>query len=238
MSQLSSSSNHLLTSLSASDHDRIQALLEPVQLSLGQVLYEPNQSIEYAYFPLSAVVSLLNEMEGGYRVETATVGNEGMIGVPLVLGTADIPMRAIVQIAGEALRISAKALQSELNTEQGLHLLLLRYIQTLMSQISQNLACTRLHSAQERCCYLLLLTQDRIGLAELPLTHEVLSRMVGVRRDSIGSIVTTLERAGLVQHQRGRITILDRSGLEAAACECYRIVRSEFDRALDDREER
>ncbi len=233
MSQLSSSSNQLLTSLPAPDYDRIRAFLERVPLSLGQVLYEPNQAIEYAYFPLSAVVSLLNEMEGGYRVETAAVGNEGMIGVPLVLGTADIPMRAIVQIAGEALRIPAKALQAELSNEQTLYLLLLRYIQALMSQISQNLACTRLHTAQERCCYLLLLTQDRIGFAELPLTHEGLSRMVGVRRDSIGSIVTTLERAGLVQHQRGRITILDRPGLEAAACECYRIVRSEFDRVLE-----
>lgn len=222
-------SNKLLAALPAAEFDRLTSLLEPVHLPLGKILYEPNQEIHYAYFPLSAVVSLLNLMEKGYRVETVTVGNEGMLGVPLVLGTNQIAMRSVVQIAGDALRIPAKSFQLELSENRVLSSLLLRYIQTLMSQISQNLSCLRLHPLQERCAYLLLLMQDRVGVDQLPLTHEALSQMVGVRRDQIGEIVNTLERAGLVQHQRGRIVILDRSGLESAACECYSMMRSTFD---------
>lgn len=226
-------SNKLLAALPTAEFDRLISLLEPVHLPLGKILYEPNQEIHYAYFPLSAVVSLLNLMEKGYRVETVTVGNEGMLGVPLVLGTNQIAMRSVVQIAGDALRIPAKSLRLELSENRILSSLLLRYIQTLMSQISQNLSCLRLHTVQERCAYLLLLMQDRVGVDEIPLTHEVLSQMVGVRRDQIGEIVNTLERAGLVQHQRGRIVILDRSGLESAACECYQIIRSTFDRSRE-----
>ncbi len=221
-------SNQLLTALPTSDYERLILLLEPVTLSLGQVLYEPNQSIEYAYFPTTAVISHLNVMEGGRDVETASIGNEGMIGVPFVLGTDRIPLRAIVQIPGSALRISAKAMRSELSTSRSLQFLLLRYIQVLMSQIAQNLACTQLHSSQERCCYLLLLTHDRVGESTLSLTHDLLSRMVGVRRDRIGEIIATLERAGLIHHQRGRLTILNRTDLEVAACECYQILRAAF----------
>ncbi|MBW4441614.1 MAG: Crp/Fnr family transcriptional regulator [Plectolyngbya sp. WJT66-NPBG17] len=226
-------SNQLLTVLSSADYERLLLLLEPVTLSLGQVLYEPNQSIEYAYFPTSAVISHLNVMEGGRDVETASIGNEGMIGVPLILGTDYIPLRAIVQIPGDALRISAKTIRSELSTSRSLQFLLLRYIQMLMSQIAQNLACTQLHSSQERCCYLLLLTHDRVGDPVLSLTHGLLSRMVGVRRDRIGEIIAILERAGLIHHQRGRLTILNRSGLESAACECYQILRSQFDQPFN-----
>lgn len=225
-------SNHLLTALSAGDHERLSLRLEPVTLSLGQVLYEPNQAIESVYFPTTAVISQLNVMQVGRGVETASIGNEGMIGVPLILGTDRIPMRLAVQIPGSALRISAKEIQSELSDNRSLHFLLLRYVQTLMSQIAQNLACTHLHSSQERCCYLLLLTQDRVGESVLWLTQDLLSRMVGVRRDRIGGMIGTLERAGLIEHQRGRLTILNRPGLEAAACDCYSILRSQFDRPL------
>lgn len=225
--------NQLLTALPSGDYERLILILEPVTLSWGQVLYEPNQSIEYAYFPTTAVISHLNVMEGGRDVETASIGNEGMIGIPLVLGTDHIPLRAIVQIPGNALRISARAIQSELSANRSLHFLLLRYIQTLMNQIAQNLACTQLHSSQERCCHLLLLTHDRVGEPILPLTHDLLSRMVGVRRDRIGEIIAMLERAGLIHHQRGRLTILNRSGLESAACECYQILRSQFDQPFD-----
>lgn len=232
MSQVSFSSNHLLAALPLGERDRILSFLEPVSLSSGQVLYEPDQVIDYAYFPLSAVVSLLNLMEGGTRIETATVGNEGMVGVPLALGTTQMTMRAIVQISGDALRISAKSLQDGLTEQRSLSRLLLRYVQTLMNQIAQNLSCSQLHTAQERCCYLLLLTQDRIRSQDLPLTHKLLARMIGIRRDNLGRIIQTLERAGLVRHQRGRITILNRSGLEAATCDCYQIVRSEFDQLL------
>lgn len=222
-------SNHLLSALSPSEFEQLNSVLELVHLPLGQILYEPDQAIEYAYFPLDAVVGLLNAVEGGHGIETATVGNEGLIGVPLVLGAIQISMRAVVRVPGQAFRISAKALQTELLELRSLQLLLLRYVQTLMSQISQDLVCTQIHTTQERCCYLLLLMHDRIGRADLPLTYEGLARMVGIRRDSIGLIISTLERAGLVQHQRGRISVLDRAGLESAACDCYPIVRSDFD---------
>ncbi|MER3432341.1 MAG: Crp/Fnr family transcriptional regulator [Leptolyngbya sp. ERB_1_1] len=227
------SSNTLLTALPSADYKRLTVLLEFVTLSLGQVLYEPNQSIEYAYFPTTAAVSHLNVMESGRDVETASIGNEGMIGVPLVLGTDHIPLRAIVQIPGSALRISAKAIRSELQVNRSLQFLLLRYIQTLMNQIAQNLACTQLHPSQERCCYLMLLTHDRVGEPVLPLTHDLLSRMVGVRRNRIGEIIATLERAGLIHHQRGRVTILNRPELESAACGCYQLLRSQFDQPFD-----
>lgn len=226
--------NQLLTALPSGDYERLTLLLETVTLSLGQVLYEPNQSIEYAYFPITAIISHLNVMEGGREVETVTIGNEGMIGVPLILGTEHIPMRAIVQIPGAALRIPAKTIQAELSVSRSLQSLLLRYIQTLMNQIAQNLACTQLHSSQERCCYLMLLTHDRMRQPTLPLTHDLLSRMVGIKRDRIGEIIDTLERAGLIQHQRGRLTILNRSGLESAACECYQILRSQFDQPFEE----
>ena len=221
-------SNYLLTAIPASDFERLSLRLEPVALSLGQVLYEPNRVIEYAYFPTTAVVSQLSVMRAGRGVETASIGNEGMLGVPLVLGADRIPMRLTVQIPGVALRISARDLRAELSMNRPLQFLLLRYIQTLMSQIAQNLACTQLHSSQERCCYLLLLTHDRVGAPVLSLTQDLLSRMVGVRRDRIGEIIGTLERAGLIEHQRGRLTILDRSGLESAVCDCYTILRTAF----------
>lgn len=231
---MSPPNNHLLTVLPSDDYERLTPILEPVTLSTGQVLYEPNQPIESAYFPTTAVIAHLNLMEGGREVETALVGNEGMIGVPLILGTDRIPMRAIVQIPGTALRIPAKVLQSELNVNRSLQSLLLRYVQTLMNQIAQNLTCTQLHATQERCCYLLLLLQDRVGTPDLFLTQDLLARMVGVRRDRISEIIGTLERAGLIDHQRGRVTILDRFGLESAACDCYQILRSQFDRPFDE----
>ncbi|BAU12217.1 Crp/FNR family transcriptional regulator [Leptolyngbya sp. NIES-3755] len=226
--------NQLLTALPSGDYERLTPLLEPVTLTFGQILYEPNQAIEYAYFPTTAVIAHLNLLEGGREVETAVIGNEGMIGIPLILGTERIPMRSIVQIPGIALRISATTLQAELSVNRSLQSFLLRYVQTLMNQIAQNLTCTHLHSTQERCCYLLLLLQDRVGTPDLSLTQDLLARMVGVRRDRIGEIVTTLERAGLIHHQRGRITLLDRAGLESAACECYQILRSQFDRPFDE----
>lgn len=231
---MSPHTNQLLAALPSGDYERLTPFLETVTLSSGQVLYEPNQSINSAYFPTTAVIAHLNLVEGGREVETALVGNEGMIGVPLVLGTDRIPMRAIVQIPGIAFRISAKALSSEFNANRSLHSFLLRYVQTLMSQTAQNLTCMQLHSTQERCCYLLLLLQDRVGTSDLFLTQDLLARMVGVRRDRISEIIAILERAGLIDHQRGRVTILDRSGLESAACDCYQILRSQFDRPFDE----
>ncbi|WP_238392939.1 Crp/Fnr family transcriptional regulator [Myxacorys almedinensis] len=204
--------------------------LETTDLPLGQTLYEPNQPLNYAYFPLNAVISLVNILEGGQMVDATMIGNEGMVGVPLVLGTMQIPMSAVTQIAGQALRIEASIFRSTLQGNGALYSLMLRYVQVLMGQIAQNLACIRLHSAQERCCYLLAMMQDRVGSPELIITQEALSRVVGVRRAGVNEIVNTLGRAGLIGHQRGKITILDRAGLEAAGCQCYRTLRAEYGR--------
>jgi CRP-like cAMP-binding protein len=230
MSHASSIRNKLLATLPPQDYERLLPHLEVIHLSAGDILYEPNQAIDYAYFPVNVVISLLNVLEGGQRVDATIIGNEGMIGVPLVLGTMRIPMLVVTQIAGEALRIRADIFRAELRHDSDLYRLLLRYVQVLMSQIAQNLACIRLHTAQERCCYLLALMQDRLDSAELLITQEALSHIVGIRRAGVNEIVSALERAGLIHHQRGKITILDRPGLEAAACQCYRIVRAEHDK--------
>lgn len=232
MCQNSLINNKVLAALPLSDYERLLPHLEQVHLPLKSVLGESNQPFQYAYFPLTTVVSLFSVMEAGQHVETATVGNEGMIGLPLVLGTLQIPMQAVTQIAGEALRIPAAILQAELRQGGFLHSLLLRYTQTLMSQIAQTVACTRLHTEEERCCFLLALMQDRTGSEELPLTQEALASLVGVRRADVKAIATTLERAGFIYYQRGKIRILDRSGLEAAACDCYHTLKAEFDRLL------
>lgn len=227
--------NQLLATLPQLNYEQLLPHLERVSLTHRQVLYEPNQPINYAYFPLNAVVSLFNLMGEAKdkQIETTIVGSEGMIGVPLVLGTNQIPMQAVVQIPGEALRISAEAFRSQIQWGSPLYALLLRYTQTLVSQISQTVSCNRLHAAEERCCFILAITQDRIGSAELLLTQETLAVLVGVRRASASSISNTLERAGLIHHQRGKITILDRAGLEAAACDCYRVLKAEFDHLLN-----
>ncbi|MCU0549380.1 MAG: Crp/Fnr family transcriptional regulator [Leptolyngbya sp. Prado105] len=221
--------NHLLNALPPDEYDRLSQDLEFVTMSLGQVLYEPNQAIEYAYFPITAVISHFNLMESGQSVETSSIGNEGMVGLSLVLGTDRISMRATVQISGSALRISADSLQLKLQQIPTLQSLLLRYVQTFMSQIAQDLTCTQLHSSQARCCYLLLLLHDRVGDPILPLTQSLLAQMIGIRRDRVSEIIAALAQAELIEHQRGRIKILKRSGLRNAACECYQIWRSRFD---------
>jgi CRP-like cAMP-binding protein len=233
MSQAAPIGNKLLATLSQADYDRLLPHLEPVQLSLKQILYEPSQPLQYAYFPRSGIISLLTVLADGQQVVAAHVGNEGMIGVPLLLGTSQIAIQAVVQISGDALRMQAGMFRSEIQPGGALYTLLLRYTQTLLSQISQMVACNRLHPAEERCCYWLAITQDRLDSNELPLTQTALALMLGVRRARVGPIVSTLERAGLIEFQRGKITILDRSGLEAAACECYRIVRTEIDRLFE-----
>ncbi|MBW4538970.1 MAG: Crp/Fnr family transcriptional regulator [Myxacorys chilensis ATA2-1-KO14] len=222
--------NKLLSNLSGEDYARLLPHLEVTQLSLGQTLYEPNQPIDYAYFPINAVVSLINILEGGQGVHATVIGNEGMIGVPLVLGTMQMPMAAVTQIAGSALRIEASVFRAELRCSGVLYPLMLRYIQVFISQLTQSLACIRLHSAQDRCCFLLALLQDYVGSRDLVITQEALSRVVGVRRAGANEIVSALARAGLIHHQRGKITILDRPGLEAASCQCYRVLRAEYGR--------
>ena len=224
--------NKLLAAVSKEEYDRLLPHLEPVYLSLKQCLYEPNEPIEYAYFPITSVCSLLNVMKDGEAIEAATVGNEAMIGVPLLLGTTQMPMRAIAQIPGDALRMKAYVFQREVSWGCQLHTLLLRYTQTLMNQFAQTSACNRLHSVEQRCCRWLLMTRDRIQSDKFPLTHEFLSLMLGVRRASVSEVAATLQKAGLIRYHRGKVTILDSERLEAGSCECYGAIKQEIERLL------
>jgi CRP-like cAMP-binding protein len=171
-------------------------------------------------------------MKDGEAIEAATVGNEAMIGVPLLLGTTQMPMRAIAQIPGDALRMKAYVFQREVSWGCQLHTLLLRYTQTLMNQFAQTSACNRLHSVEQRCCRWLLMTRDRIQSDKFPLTHEFLSLMLGVRRASVSEVAATLQKAGLIRYHRGKVTILDSERLEAGSCECYGAIKQEIERLL------
>jgi CRP-like cAMP-binding protein len=225
--------NNLIAALPQKEYERLLPNLEPVCLSIKQVLYEPNEPIEYAYFINSGATSLLNLMQDGQTIEAATVGKEGMIGVPLLLGTNQIPLQVIVQIPGNGLRIKADVFKAEVYGGSPLHTLLLRYTQTLMNQISQTAACNRLHPVVQRCCRWLLMTQDRVESYSFPLTQEFLSYMLGVRRASVSEVAAILQKSGLIDYHRGQIIILNRKGLESACCECYQNTQQEFKRLLD-----
>lgn len=224
--------NNLIAALPPQEYERLLPHLEPVSLSIKQVLYEPNEPIKYAYFINSGACSLLNLMQDGQTIEAATVGKEGMIGVPLLLGTTQAPLQVIVQIPGDGLRMKADVFKAEVCLGCPLHTLLLRYTQTLMNQISQTAACNRLHSVEARCCRWLLMTQDRVESDSFPLTHEFLSYMLGVRRASVSEVAASFQKLGLIDYRRGKVTVCNRQGLEAAACECYQNTKQEFERLL------
>ena len=224
--------NQLIAALPQQEYERLLPHFEPVSLSIKQVLYEPNEPIEYAYFPNSGASSMLNLMEDGQTIEAATVGKEGMIGVPLLLGTNQIPLQVIMQVPGDGLRMKAEVFKAEVYWGCPLHNLLLRYMQTLMNEISQTAACNRFYSVEGRCCRWLLLTHDRVESDSFSLTQEFLSYMLGVRRASVSEVAATLQRSGLIDYHRGRVTIRDRKGLEAFACECYQTTQQEYKRLL------
>lgn len=226
------SKNRLLTALPVEEYERLLPKLESVSLPVKQVLYEPNKPIEYVYFVNHGVISLLNIMEDGTIVEIATVGNEGMVGLPVFLGGDTIPCRAFVQLPGDAIRMKADVFKYLVNQGSPLHGLLQRYTQALFNQVAQSAACNRVHSIEERCSRWLLMTRDRVNSDDFPLTQEFLSQMLGVRRPSVSVVAAILQKAGLIRYSRGKITILDRLGLEASACECYAIIKQEFDRLL------
>lgn len=228
-----STQNQLLAALSRAEYERLLPNLEFVSLEFKQVLYEPNQPIDYVYFLNHGIISLVTITEDGATVEAATVGNEGMIGICVLLGVDRIPVQIISQIAGEALRMRTDVFKREVTPSSPLYSLLLRYTQVLISQLSQTVACNRLHSVEERCCRWLLLCQDRLHSNELAVTQELLAQLLGVRRASVSVVAAILQKAGLIRYSRGKITILDRSGLEAASCECYWVIRTEFDRLLN-----
>jgi len=222
--------NHLLLALPIVDRDRLSPTLQSVTLSLGQVVYEYSERLEYIYFPTSAVVSLLYTTQDGSTAEMGLVGNDGAVGVALFLGGETTPNRAVVQIGGAALRMPASVLRQEFARGGPLQRVLLRYTQALITQISQTAICNRLHSVEQRLSRWLLLSHDRVQSAELLMTQEFISNMLGGRRESVTVAAGSLQNAGLIQYSRGRIVILDRKGLEGATCECYRIVKDELDR--------
>jgi CRP-like cAMP-binding protein len=214
------------------DHRRLHSDLEHVTFSLGQVVYESGGRLDYVYFPTSAVVSLLYTTEDGSTAEMGLTGNDGVVGVALFLGGDTTPNRAVVQIAGGAFRMKAKVLQEEFGRGGPLQRLMLRYTQALITQISQTAVCNRLHSVEMRLCRWLLLSHDRVKSDELLMTQEFISNMLGGRRESVTVAARRLQDAKLIRYARGHITILDRTGLEEIACECYRIVKEETDRLL------
>jgi CRP-like cAMP-binding protein len=221
--------NLLLSSLPSAELGHLLPHLQPVTLSLGQVIYEPGECIAYCYFPTDSVVSLLYTMQDGTTAEMGLVGNEGVLGVALFLGGESTCSRAVVLIAGEAVRLPAKLLQEEFARGGELQRLLLRYTLTLITQISQTAVCNRLHTVEQRLSRWLLLCHDRKDRSELLMTQELIANMLGGRRESVTVAAGHLQDAGLIRYCRGHITIVNRAGLEAAACECYRIVEDECD---------
>ena len=222
--------NQLLCALSPAERERLDSKLEPVALSLGQVIGECNQPISCGYFLTSSVVSLLYTMKNGATAAMALVGNDGLVGTAIFLGGESTCSRAVVSVAGHAFRIPAMLLLEEFERNGVLHHVLLRYTHALISQVSQTAVCNCLHSIEQRLCRQLLMCHDRTGCSELLMTQELIAHMLGGRRESVTVAAGHLQDMGLIHYCRGRITILNRSGLEATACECYRIVEEELAR--------
>ena len=223
--------NRLLATLPRDEYDRLLPHLERVSLPLREILYEANGPIAHVFFPLHGVVSLVI-MDRGFTLEVGIIGNDGMVGTPVFLGSDRSPTRAIAQIPGEALRMEAKFFQKEMGRGGPLYGLVQRYTQAMINQISQSIVCNRRHSAGKRMCRWLLMSHDRVGADEFPLTHEFLAQMLGVCRPTLTAVAGTLQNSGLISYHRGRITVLDRKKLEAASCECYEVVAKELDRLL------
>jgi len=228
----SSAKNLVLARLPAADSQRLTARMRPVSLDFKQILYKHKAPIEYVYFPTRGAASALTIMEDGSAIEVATIGNEGVVGLSVLFAGNTSPNEVIVQIAGDALRMDADVLEQEAEKDSPFRRLLLRYNMAFLMQISQSVACNGLHPIQQRCCRWLLITLDRMESNVVPFTHEFLAIMLGVRRASVSDVLRPLHEQGLVNNSRGAITILDRQGLEALSCECYRKVRDEFDRLL------
>ena len=224
--------NHLLDALPTRAYERLVSHLELVPMKLGEVLYESGVQLQYVYFPTTAILSLLYVMEDGASAEIAIVGNEGILGISLFMGGESTPSRAVVQSAGHAFRLKAALLKNEFGRFGPTMHLLLRYTQALITQMAQTAVCNRHHSVDQQLCRWLLLSLDRLRTNELSMTQELIANMLGVRREGVTEAAGKLQGAGLISYQRGRITVLDRPGLEARSCECYQVVKTEFDRLL------
>jgi CRP-like cAMP-binding protein len=222
--------NRLLDKLDRRDLEKISPDLEPVDLPVKKVLHEPNSTIRFVYFVTKGIISMVGEPDAGEIVEFATVGPEGMLGVPILLDATSMPSTAVVQVPGAALRMRVSNFRRALDRSPALRRLLLRYTMALLNQIAQVTVCNRLHEVQERCARWLLLSNDRTETDTFPLTHEFLAQMLGVHRPTVSIAAGMLQKAGLIEYRRGVITILDRRGLEAASCNCYQLIAKEYER--------
>ncbi len=227
--------NHLLAVLPEALQERLFPHLTLVHLPLGEALYESGGSLTHVYFPTTAIVSLLYVMESGSSAEIAVVGKEGLVGVAILLGGGTMPNRAVVQSEGQAYRMESELFKEEFNHSAPLHRLSLRYTLALLTQTAQTAACNRHHTVDQQLCRWLLLSLDRLPANELTMTQELIANMLGVRREGVTEAAGRLQRAGLIHYSRGHIKMLDRPGLEARVCECYEVVKQEFDRLLPDK---
>jgi CRP-like cAMP-binding protein len=231
--QVTPTQNRLLAALPPKVFDRLFPDLEPVSMPLGKVIYESGIELKHVFFPApGCIVSMLYVMLDGSSAEIAVVGDEGMVGIALFMGGGTTPSRALVQSSGQAFRLEAKALKREFARHSDLQILLLRYTQALITQMSQTAVCNRHHSLEQQLCRWLLLSQDRLPTNELTMTQELIANMLGVRREGVTGAAGKLQAAGLIHYSRGRITIVDRPGLEARVCECYAVVKTEYERLL------
>jgi CRP-like cAMP-binding protein len=222
--------NHLLAALPAAELEALTGQLELVPMLLGQLLYEPGEQLQYAYFPTTAIVSLHYVMESGASAETAGVGNEGMVGMALFMGGESTASSAVVRTSGHAYRLAGHVLKREFERAGVWQYLLLRYIDALMTQMSLTAACNRHHTVEQQLCRWLLMTLDRCASSDLVITQELIAGMLGVRREGVTEAAGRLQRAGLIHYRRGHISVLERSGLETHACECYAVVNKELNR--------
>lgn len=224
--------NHLLAALPKNVYERLYPHLESVPMPLGEVIYEPGAHVEHVYFPTNCIVSLLYVLENGASAEIAIVGNEGIVGISLFMGGETTPSRAVIQSAGFCYRLKATLLMREFKKGGPVLQLLLRYTQALITQMAQTAVCNRHHSLDQQLCRWLLLSLDRLQSNNLTMTQELIANMLGVRREGVTDAAGKLQHAGLINYSRGHITVIDRPGLEALVCECYAVVKKEFDRLL------
>jgi CRP-like cAMP-binding protein len=226
--------NHLLAAFPTAEFERLSPHLELVEMPLGEVLYESGGRLDHVYFPTTCIVSLLYVLENGASAEIAVVGYEGILGISLFMGGETTPSRAVVQSAGFGYRLKAPLLKQEFNRAGPVLRLLLRYTQALITQMTQTAVCNRHHSIEQQLCRWLLVSLDRLSSNSLKMTQELIANMLGVRREGVTEAAGNLQRAGLIRYNRGHIDVLDRPGLEQAVCECYAVVKVEFDRLLSD----
>jgi CRP-like cAMP-binding protein len=224
--------NRLLAALSGEERARIDPHLELVQMPLARVVYEPGSVLEDVYFPTDSIVSLLYVLRNGASAEISVVGNDGLVGIALLMGGESTPSRAIVQSAGSAYRLNADVLNEEFRRDGVVRVLLLRYMQALITQMAQTAVCNRHHSVDQQLCRWLLLSLDRLTSHDVSMTQELIANMLGVRREGVTHAASKLQRAGVIRYSRGDIRVLDRGKLEQLCCECYAVVKAETDRLL------